>query len=206
MPLRSHHSLRHHYERTPSGRRGVGLGDYLQVELWRVPAQPLLNGSLATLPLASIAHRGRQRLSQVIDRLIQRLRSPEVDNNQACDLAAITTMIMGLRSRDEPEYRTQIQKISRMFNFAESEAIDIIAGPLIARAREEGEARGEAQGRMEVVRTLLVDLGTSRFGPPDHELIRQIQSCEATDLLQQIASQMMTFKDWEAIRQRLSED
>jgi predicted transposase YdaD len=60
----------------------------------------------------------------------------------------------------------------------------------------EGEARGEARGRLDEARQLLLTLGTEKFGPPDQGITTTLERLEDRGELEILHRRLLTAANW----------
>ena len=64
---------------------------------------------------------------------------------------------------------------------------------------EEGEAKGEAKGRANEARALLLLLGTKRFGAPAHEIRARINTISDVNQLESLVARILDASSWESL-------
>ena len=121
---------------------------------WRQPVEAVLAGGLAILPLAPLAEVEAAELPAVIRRMGERLRSEAVPA-EAGTLWTATYWL--LRLRYSAEFARQLLRGVRA----------MIESTTYQATLAEGRAEGEAKGRLEEAKRILLRPGTRRFGPPD---------------------------------------
>ena len=69
---------------------------------------------------------------------------------------------------------------------------------LLNRGRAEGEANGEAKGRTEEARDLLLRLGRKRFGEPDN-IVHHRLSAMTREQLEQLVDRALETETWQEL-------
>ncbi len=159
---------------------------YRIVKVWEVPAEELLKGSLATLPLAPIARVAPDELPRVIERMERRIDSEAAEEKRA-PLWTATFLLMGLRY--EREFIVELLKGVR--EMKESVTYQAIL--------EEGEARGEAKWRTEEARRILIRQGGKRFGQPDEQTQAAIEGINSLEELERLSVRLLEVENWQEL-------
>ena len=60
---------------------------------------------------------------------------------------------------------------------------------------EEGIERGEIQGHRE----MLLDLGTTKFGPPDGGVVAAVERLTTLDELRRLGRRLLTVQSWDEL-------
>jgi predicted transposase YdaD len=128
--------------------------EYGVIRLWQVSAKSVLEGGLATLPLALLSDLSGTSAEAVVEQMDQRVRA-ETSENQGEELWASAYLLSGLR-----------------FNAGESEAL---LGKVVAQMRESSTYQkilqdGRAEGLLEGERNALIRIGSRRLGAPDDSI------------------------------------
>jgi predicted transposase YdaD len=64
---------------------------------------------------------------------------------------------------------------------------------------EKGAALGEARGRAEEARRLLLRLGQKQFGPPDEAIQAAVQANTEVERLEDLAEQLLDVESWQEL-------
>ncbi|MFN8524905.1 MAG: hypothetical protein U0821_17560 [Chloroflexota bacterium] len=157
---------------------------YDVVRIWQQPATALLQGDLATLPLAPLADLGSAPVTDVVQAMGRRLES-EATIDQRRTLWTATYLLMGLR-------------------YNASESLELLKGVLEMRDSvtyqailEEGRSEGLSRGRAEGVRIALLRFGTHRFGPPTAAIASRLAAIEDLTTLDRLADRMFDASGWD---------
>jgi predicted transposase YdaD len=163
------------------------------VRLWQMPVERLLSGGLGMLPLAVLGRMppgqtAEEALPQVIARLVERVQV-EAQGEEGPILLTAAYVLTGLRvSRDR--LRELFQGVRKM---RESTAYQTI----LEEGRAEGLSQGEAKGRTEEARKLLLKLGRKRLGEPDATVEAAVKAIQDLDRLELLAERVMEVKNWQ---------
>lgn len=169
-PEADHASLTGEYRVVTPYRRQVHSLEYQVLRAWELDLDQVLQGSLATLPLAPLTDAAATRLPEVLRRMEVRLA--EASPEEQKDLWTDTFVLLGLRY---PR-----QSVAQLFRgipaMRESDTYQMILEEGIERGREEGREEGLLAG----ARLALFTVGTPRFGEPDPAVRQRIEA--ETDL------------------------
>lgn len=150
--------------------------------MWRLPVENVLAAGLGALPLAPISDVAETDLPRVIQTMEDRI-DREAGPDEAGRLWTATGVLMGLRFSGDLIARV-LEGVRRMKESVFYQAI-VQEGVELGR----GEALGEA-------RTLLLELGTDRFGPPSPERESAIREIADRELLHRLARRVAHAASW----------
>jgi predicted transposase YdaD len=183
---------------------------YNVVRTWERPADEILAGGLATLPLAPLARVTENELPAVVQAMRQRL-DREATRSQAGTLWTATYVLMGLAYPDELIDRllegvqsmkesVTYQKILREGR-AEGRAVGRVEGRAEGRAagRAEGRDEGRVEGRAEEARRILRRLGGKRFGKPDAHIDAALDAIADLERLEQLSDRVLEVMTWDEL-------
>lgn len=159
---------------------------YLKVRVWQQPVDVVLTGNLATLPLAPLAAGAESALPEVVRRMDERL-SRETTAADAAQLWTAAYVLMGLRYPAE-ETRELLQGVRNMRESSTYQAI-----------LAEGEARGEARGRADEARRIVLRLGRQKFGPPDARINAALRRIADLERLERLADGVLGASSWDEL-------
>lgn len=123
-------------------------------------------------------------LSSVIRRMDERL-TREATLEEAGELWTLTQVLMGLRY-PLPMTRELLRGVTRMKESVTYQAI-----------LEEGREAGEAAGRLDEARRILLLLGTDRFGPPDPQVRAELDRIDVLERLEQYGRRVLHATSWD---------
>jgi predicted transposase YdaD len=155
---------------------------YNVVRTWERPADEILAGGLATLPLAPLARVKENELPTVIHAMQERL-DREATKNQAETLWTATYILMGLKYSDELIDRL----LEGVQNMKESVTYQKILG------------EGRAEGRAEEAKRILKRLGCRRFGKHEPLIEAAIDAIADLDRLEQLSDRVLEVTGWEEL-------
>ena len=173
-------------QRLPDGGRYLEFR-YRVERAWRKPVQAILDGPLGLLPLAPIADVPPESLPDVIRRMVERLRA-ETTFEIASTSWTSTYVLMGLRYPDEM-IQELLQGVRGMRESVTYQAI-------LREGRAEGEAKGMAEGMTQGERRILIQMGRKKFGPPDAETIRAIETITDLGRIERMADRLLDVTGW----------
>ena len=155
---------------------------YNVVRTWERPADEILAGGLATLPLAPLARVKENELPTVIRAMQERL-DREATRNQAETLWTATYILMGLKYSDE--------LIDRLLEGVQNMKESVTYQKIL---RE-----GRAEGRAEEAKRILKRQGSKRFGQPEPLVEAAIDAIADLDRLEQLSDRVLEVTGWEEL-------
>ncbi len=155
---------------------------YNLVRTWERPADEILAGGLATLPLAPLAKVKENELPTVIHAMQERL-DREATKNQAETLWTATYILMGLKYSDE--------LIDRLLEGVQNMKESVTYQKIL---RE-----GRAEGRAEEAKRILKRQGSKRFGQPDALIEAAIDAIADLERLEQLSDRVLEVTGWEEL-------
>jgi predicted transposase YdaD len=157
---------------------------YTVIRAWEKPVEEILQGGLATLPLAPISRVTPQELPAVIQRMDERF-SREALPGAAEDLWTATYLLMGLRY--EPQFANRLLQGVR--NMRESSTYQAIL------------SEGETRGRTEEARNTIQTLGRKRFGEVPPTVQASLDALSDVAALDAIISRILDVESWGELMQ-----
>jgi len=151
---------------------------YNVVRIWERPADEILAGGLATLPLAPLARVKENELPAVIHAMQERL-GREATKNQAETLWTATYLLMGLKYSDE--------LIDRLLEGVQNMEESVTYQKILKK------------GRAEEAKRILKRLGSRRFGKPDALIEAAIDAIADLDRLEQLSDRVLEVTGWEEL-------
>lgn len=175
------------------GRGKMDFGFEL-IPLWEIPADDLLQGALATLPLAVLGRlpdtlRLTDALAAVVKRLAARLHQ-EAAGEQAKRLLTAAYILTGLRLPNQKD----VSQLFRGVSIAMRESVTYQA------ILEEGKA----EGRVEELHRTILRLGRERFGEADETTRQNIEAITDIDALEEISLRLLKVASWAELLARES--
>jgi len=174
-PEADHRSLTGEYRVVAPVTGHIHLLQYQLLRTWELDLDAVLQGSLATLPLAPLTDAARPQLSEVLRQMETRLDA-EASPEERKDLWTDTFVLLGLRYPRE--------SVAQLFRgipaMRESDTYQAILEEGIERGIERGREEGLEWGRIEEARRALLLVGTARLGDPNPAIRERIES--ETDL------------------------
>jgi predicted transposase YdaD len=153
--------------RLPAGRRYLTFR-YGVVRLWEVPANRVLAGGLATLPLALLCDLSTTSAENVVRSVAERIEG-EGQPEERKKLWASAYLLAGLRYAPDIVDRMLEKAVTQMKESSTYQKI-------LEDGRAEGMALGEERGREEGERALFLRLARLRLGEPSERALRVIES------------------------------
>jgi predicted transposase YdaD len=167
----------------PNGRCYLYF-EYEVVRVWQIPVEQILEGEIGILPLAPISSVSESDLPEVLRRMEQRVDA-ELTADERDDFWTYTYLMMGLRYRREQSINL-LKGVVHMTNSTTYMAI-----------LEEGEARGEAHGRLLEGRNLILRQGRKRFGEPSDEIVAQLNAINSVETIEALAERLLDVENWQ---------
>jgi len=167
---------------------------YNVVRTWERPADEILAGGLATLPLAPLARVKENELPAVIQAMRQRL-DLEASRSQAGMLWTATYVLMGLAYSDE--------LIDRLLEGVQSMKESVTYQKILREGRAEGIAQGIdegiAKGLVEGERRILRRQATRRFGKPNAQIEAKLDAIADLERLEQLSDRVHEVGSWDEL-------
>jgi hypothetical protein len=157
---------------------------YRLVRVWEQPPASFLQGGVATMalacPAASVAE-----LAGIYERIAARLRA-ETSEADAREIWAATFIMSGLRHD-----LALVERLMRgAWNMSWEENSVTYQAIL---------AEGETAGRVREAKTLLLRLGTRRFGPPSAAISAELRSIADLPSLESLIERTIDAASWEEL-------
>jgi hypothetical protein len=152
------------------------------VRVWQVPPEQWLSGGLGVLPLAPLGDVQEADLPAVIAQMKGRI-DQEVPRSQAGELWSATYILMGVR-------------------YADALIETLLPGVL---AMEESVTyqkiirKGEARGKTEEARRILLLLGRDQFGEPSAEVQAALDAVADVSRLEELTLRLKHVSSWQEL-------
>ena len=173
------------YERGFPGEPFDAALRYRVLRVWEVPAAAWLSGGLGLVPLAPLGSVQKADLPAVVAQMKQRFDREAP--SQAKELWSAAYILMGLRYES-----AMVQSLLRgVVNMKESSTYQAIL--------EEGKAEGEAKGKAEEARKMLLLQGRDRFGEPSAKIVALLDAVTDLDRLEALMIRLLHVKTWEEL-------
>jgi hypothetical protein len=169
------------YERGFPGEPFDAALRYRVLRVWEIPAATWLSGGLGLVPLAPLGSVQKADLPAVVAQMKQRFDREAP--SQAKELWSAAYILMGLRYES-----AMVQSLLRgVVNMKESVTYQAIL--------EEGEAIGKA----EEARRVLLLLGREQFGEPSAKIVALLDAVTDLGRLEALAIRLLHVKTWEEL-------
>jgi predicted transposase YdaD len=153
---------------------------YHVLRVWEVPAARWLAGGLGLVPLAPLGNVQQEELPAVIAQMKQRL-AQEATPSQQAQLWWAAGALMGLRY-EEALIQTLLQGITAMEESVYYQAVI---------------RKGEAKGKIEEARNMLLLQGRSRFGEPPPEAVAALDALTDVGRLEELGVRLLQATSWQ---------
>lgn len=180
-------------EELPDGTKYL-LFRYNVVRVWELPAEQVLAGDLATLPLAAIARVSEQELPAVIRRIDERIEH-EAGPGEAAELRLATSMLLGLTHSGE----SLTNLLRGVGDMKESAMYQLILEEGRVEGRVEGWEMGREEGKLQGEREVLRRLGEKKLGPMSLEIRARFERISDPDRLQELVDRLLEVTSWEEL-------
>jgi hypothetical protein len=152
---------------------------YTVVRLWEQPVEGLLSAGLGLLPLAPLAGVPAEQVEPIIRRMEKRFAA-EAASAEAADLWTATLILLGL-------------------NYSKEFAAHVLRG--VGAMKESVTyqailAEGEAKGKVEQAREMLLAWGGKRLGTPDAATRAAVEALDDLDYLNRLGERIFDVTDW----------
>jgi hypothetical protein len=170
------------YERGFAGEPFDVALRYRVVRVWQVPPGQWLSGGLGLVPLAPLGEVRQEELPAVIAQMKRRL-GPAVPPSQAAELWSAAYILMGLRYEE-----TLIQAL--------------LQGVLVMKESVTYQAilrEGEAKGKAEEARKILLLLGRDQLGEPAPEVRAALDALADVNRLEELTVRLKHATSWQEL-------
>jgi hypothetical protein len=151
---------------------------YRVVRVWELPLKTLLEGGLGTLPLAPLTDEAAPDLPDVVAKVAARLRQ-ELPHESASKHLTTTFILLGLRYPIELADRLH----QEVLTMEESTTYQWIV----------------RRGRLQEARTIILQLGHDKFGPPDEAATAALERITDIGKLETLSRRVLTVNSWEEL-------
>ena len=173
------------YERGFPGEPFDAALRYRILRVWEIPAATWLSGGLGLVPLAPLGSVQKADLPAVVAQMKQRFDREAP--SQAKELWSAAYILMGLRYES-----AMVQSLLRgVVNMKESTTYQAIL--------EEGKAEGEAKGKAEEARRMLLLLGREQLGEPSAKIVARLDAVTDLSQLEALGLRLLHVKTWEEL-------
>lgn len=171
-----------------SGRAGYVVPDspdgsvemrYRVVRVWEKDPDEVLNGPLATLPLAPLADVSADELPGIVRRMEGRIETEALPEDRGV-LWTTTFLLLGLKY--DPEFSRQ--RLKGVLAMKEPSTYQHIL------------QEGRAEGELQEARKILLRLGTRRLGPPDEPTQAALEAITSLERLEQLTDRILEVESW----------
>ena len=156
------------------------------VRVWNESTAALLAAGPGLAPLAILTNESVRNPDAAIERVHERFHRPDVPELLSRQLVSSTFFLAGLRYND-----AQIDKFRLRFDMTLE---DSKSYQMVLRM---GAERGEAKGKLEGARSLLVRQATKRFGVPPAAALARLQAVTDPGLLEPLAERVLDAATWD---------
>ena len=177
--------------RLPDGRRNHEFTCDI-IRCWQQPAEVLLGGGLATLPLAPLTNVTEDQVASVIRRMDERVNR-EAPPQLAATLWTATFSLMGLRF--PPELARKL--LRGAVAMKESTTYQAVLEEGREEGLEKGLEEGRAQGKTEEARQIILRQGSKRFGEPDARTRAAVEAAGDLARLERMIDRMLDASSWD---------
>jgi hypothetical protein len=153
------------------------------VRVWEIPAERLLQGPLALLPLAPITAVDQQAARPVISEVRERLQR-EATRSESERLWNATSILLA--------FRFQANDLDELRDFMAS--VDLFETSFARLA--------QGIGAIREARTMLLELGAEKFGPVPAEVEATIQAIEDIPELRRLTKRVIAVSSWQELLAR----
>ncbi len=159
---------------------------YRVIRIWEIPVDQILQGEIGILPLAPISLVSDENLPEVLARMEKRVNS-ELSAEDRSEFWTSTYLMMGLQFSQKRSLEL-LKGVAHMTNSTTYMAI-----------LEEGEARGEAQGRLKEARNMIFLIGGKRLGKPGNKTINRLNAIMSIEEIESLAGRLEEVENWDEL-------
>jgi len=167
-------------------RYGSLLFEYGIIRIWELSPEELLAAPLALLPLAPLTNIAQDDVPELFRKMEAR-RAAEAPPEGKEDFWGATMLLMGLRYPDE----WSMKLLEGVMQMTESSTYQYIL--------RKGQEEGKAEGKAEEARSILLRIGTKRFGTPDAKIQALIDALTSSEQLEQLIERALEVESWQEL-------
>ena len=175
---------------------------YTLTRVWQLPADRLLGGPLAVVPLALIADAPETEVPALLTRASDRIRheaNVETGDRLMTAIGFLLQLRYGAMTAEE-----MIRKVPNILDLGPFRTFleeGLAKGRAEGRAEAQAEARaeGRAEGRAECIREMILDLGRKKFGEPTVEQTSVLSATTDFDRLKSLSEKLLDATTWEEL-------
>src|SRR5579883_468522 len=163
---------------------------YTVIRVWLETVDVLLSAGLGVAPLALLTNEADADLPAAFTRFRDRLRAAAIPDNVERGLLGSMFVLCGLRYTP-----AQIEALYRDLSMTleDSTTYQLI----LNKGIKQGEAWGEARGRLAEALALVLRLGAKRFGPAPAAIETALRAITDPDHLERIAERILDANGWD---------
>ncbi len=176
----NHASVTGVFERGFPGEIPYRMFRYQVIRVWQLPPETFLAGALGTLPLAPLSDMTEEELPAVVGRIAERIHQ-EAPRETRGELWTATSVLMGMRY--PRELIREVMEMAVNMNLEDNTFVQYLL--------EKGEAKGQAEGRVEEARKILLRQGGVRFGPPTPQVEAALAAITDLDRLEELGVRIL---------------
>jgi predicted transposase YdaD len=151
---------------------------YTVLRVWEMEPEVFLNGGLALLPLAAVAHVNKNQVADVVEQIEKRLEK-ETKPSEGELLRTALSVLLGLKYKKsfvEQIMGKNVLELSSVYQAAIEE--------------------GREQGEISQARTMLLRLGRKRLGEPSVKTLAMIEAITEIEKLDQLTERILDIESW----------
>ena len=190
--------MRKPFRLTSLGKESALLFRCEVIRVWELDVETIMNGGLATLPLAPLCRVKRRDLPRLIRRIGKRFED-EAPPEQINDLWAAVWVMLGMRYT--PDVAQHLLKgvpgmresttYQAILNEGREEGVEV--------GREKGREEGRQEGALAELRRVILRRGGRRFGDPPAGVRAALEGLRSIEKLEEIEEQLDRASDWSEI-------
>lgn len=162
------------------------------VRVWEMDPEEILSGPLALLPLAPLTDVSANELPSVVKRMEERIDAEAPPKNVGM-LWTTTRLLLGLKYKRG--FVRELLKGARGMKESDTYL------EILEEGEERGIAKGRKEGRAEEARSILLLLGTKRFGQPDTQTQASLNAITSLERLEQLIERAVEVESWQELLQ-----
>jgi hypothetical protein len=156
------------------------------VRAWEQSAEAVLNGPVSLLPMALLADAPPEAARSVVERIGERLQT-EAPVVRAVHLMTSTIILAGLRFEDDVMKHL----------FSGVPLMDLLNWKILKDSS--GTRLLMKMGKIEEARTMIVAMGTVRFGPITPEVTARIEAIDDLSRLEALGVRLLSVQTWDEL-------
>jgi hypothetical protein len=197
-----------HFERKSVTGNPITTFHYHIERIWERSVEFWLGHGIGLSPLALLTDEAEQNLGSALNRVHERLVADHTDDSTMRSLLGSSYILCGLRYQSEriaETFRRLAMLMEESTTYQEilkkgvSQGISQGISQGLSQGISQGISQGLRQGLSQGERTVLLRVGTKRFGEPSEAIYTKLQGISDPARLESLAERLLDVHSWEEL-------